>query len=169
MFKIKCDINQQDLKIVDLNFVKSEEFSLTWSCGSRQRDTTSSGWKFILNNLAVKGLTAGPDYVHFFSLLISTLKIPAFEHVKSKTWHQSRRLRNHWATFCQIKITFTHLKMWNASAGHNFKSGGGHSVVVSRLTSTMEEIRYTCAPLIKMITLMTSLCSDTDTSIFWMT
>ena len=36
--------------------VKSEWFSLTWSCGSRQRDTTSSGWKFTLNNLAVKGL-----------------------------------------------------------------------------------------------------------------
>ena len=29
-------------------------FSLTWSCGSRQRDTTSSKWKFRLNNLAVK-------------------------------------------------------------------------------------------------------------------
>ena len=31
-------------------------FSLTWSYGSRQRDTTSSGWKFKLNNLAVKWL-----------------------------------------------------------------------------------------------------------------
>ena len=56
MLKIKCDINQQYLKTVDLHFVKSELFSLTWSCGSRQRDTTSSGWKFRLNNLAVKGL-----------------------------------------------------------------------------------------------------------------
>ena len=28
--------------------------SLTWSCGSRQRDTTSSEWKFKFNNLAVK-------------------------------------------------------------------------------------------------------------------
>ena len=55
MLKIKCDINQQYLKTVDLHFVKSEYFSLTWSCGSRQRDTTSSGWK-RLNNLAVKGL-----------------------------------------------------------------------------------------------------------------
>ena len=26
MLKIKCDINQQDLKIVDLYFVKSEQF-----------------------------------------------------------------------------------------------------------------------------------------------
>ena len=56
MLKIKCDINQQDLKRVDLHFVKSEGFSLTWRCGSRQRDTTSSGWKFKLNDLAVKGL-----------------------------------------------------------------------------------------------------------------
>ena len=29
MLKIKCDINQQDLKTVDLHFVKSEQFSLT--------------------------------------------------------------------------------------------------------------------------------------------
>ena len=56
MLKVKCDINQQDLKRVDLHFVKSEIFSLNWSCGSRQRDTTSSGWKLKLNNLAVKGL-----------------------------------------------------------------------------------------------------------------
>ena len=56
MVKIKCDINQQYLKTVDLHFIKSEYFSLTWSCGSRQRDTTSGRWKFRLNNLAVKGL-----------------------------------------------------------------------------------------------------------------
>ena len=56
MLKIKYDINQQYLKTVDLHFVKSEWFSLTWSCGSRQRDTTLSGWKFKLNNLAAKGL-----------------------------------------------------------------------------------------------------------------
>ena len=29
MLKIKCDINQQDLKTVDLHFVKTEQFSLT--------------------------------------------------------------------------------------------------------------------------------------------
>ena len=56
MVMIKCDINQQYLKTVDRHFVKSEYFSLTWSCGSRQRDTILSGWKFRLNNLAVKGL-----------------------------------------------------------------------------------------------------------------
>ena len=50
--KIKRDINRQNLKIVDLHLVKSEIFSLTWSCGSGQRDTTSSGWKFQLNILA---------------------------------------------------------------------------------------------------------------------
>ena len=55
MLKNKCDINQQDLKRVTLHFAKSESFSLTWSCGSRQRDTASSGWKFELNNLAVGG------------------------------------------------------------------------------------------------------------------
>ena len=61
MLKLKCDINQQYLKRVDLHFVKSEH---TWGCGSRQRDTTSSGWKFWLNNLAVKGLnSANAEYL----------------------------------------------------------------------------------------------------------
>ena len=56
MLKIKGDINHHDLNIVDLHFANAEEFSLTWSCGSRQRDTTSSAWKFRFINLAVKGL-----------------------------------------------------------------------------------------------------------------
>ena len=57
MLKIKRDINQQDFKkCIDLYFVKSEWFSLTWSCESRQRDTTSSSWKSKLNKLAIKGL-----------------------------------------------------------------------------------------------------------------
>ena len=54
MLKIKRDTNLQDLKIVDLHFVKSEQFLPTWSCRSRQRDTTSNGWKFKLHNLALK-------------------------------------------------------------------------------------------------------------------
>ena len=81
MLKIKCDINLQDLKIIELYFVKSELFLLTWSCGSRQRDTNSSGWKFELNILAVKGLTltgltlTAPDRrIRFWRLLKS---IPA--------------------------------------------------------------------------------------------
>ena len=56
MLKTKRDINQQKFKIVHLHFVKSKHVSLTRSCGSSQRDTTRSGWKFQLNNLAVKGL-----------------------------------------------------------------------------------------------------------------
>ena len=43
MLKIKCDINQQDLKRGNLHFVKSEIFSLTQSSESRQRDTTLGG------------------------------------------------------------------------------------------------------------------------------
>ena len=57
MLKIKHDINQQDFKIADLHFVKFEKFSPTWSRESRQRDISSSGWKFKLNNLATKGLS----------------------------------------------------------------------------------------------------------------
>ena len=33
-------MNQTNLKTFDLRFVKSEYFSLTWSCESRVRDTT---------------------------------------------------------------------------------------------------------------------------------
>ena len=41
MLRIKPDVNQQDLKIVDLHFVKSELIPLARSCGLRQRDTAS--------------------------------------------------------------------------------------------------------------------------------
>ena len=48
--------------------------SLTWSCGSRQRNTTSGGWKFKLNNLAVEGLT-GP------------LRMVLCECINDRRWH----------------------------------------------------------------------------------
>ena len=53
MLKKTRDIYQQDFKIVDLRFVK---LSLAQSCGSRQRDATSSGLIFQLNSLVVEGL-----------------------------------------------------------------------------------------------------------------
>ena len=55
MLEIKRYLNQQDFKIVDLHFVKSKNFLLTWNFDSCQSETTSSGWKLQLNNLAVKG------------------------------------------------------------------------------------------------------------------
>ena len=36
-------------------------------------------------------------------------------------WHQSAIFENSWPPFCQIWISFTHLKLWIASAKHNFK------------------------------------------------
>ena len=50
MSNIKRGINQQDLKIVGLHVVYCEWFSLTCSCKSRQRDTTSSEVKLQINN-----------------------------------------------------------------------------------------------------------------------
>ena len=41
MLKTKRAINQPDIKKANLQFVKSESFSLTLSCKSPQRDTTS--------------------------------------------------------------------------------------------------------------------------------
>ena len=43
-------------EIVDLHFDKSENCLHTWSFESRQRDTTSRGWKFHLMKLVVIGL-----------------------------------------------------------------------------------------------------------------
>ena len=57
MLNLKRDIDQQDFWILDLYFVISKQFSATWSCGSRQRDTALSGWKLKLNNFAIKWLT----------------------------------------------------------------------------------------------------------------
>ena len=36
-------------------------------------------------------------------------------------WHQPERFEKSWPPFCQIWIIFTHLKLWIASARHNFK------------------------------------------------
>ena len=49
MLNIKCDIDQQDSKIVDLHFVKSEEFPPT------SFYIASSEIKFQLNDLGVEG------------------------------------------------------------------------------------------------------------------
>ena len=68
-FKDKRDRNQQDVKIADLHFVKSEYFSLIGSFGSRQRDTTLSGWKFQLNNMTAKELNGYSVMSHFFVII----------------------------------------------------------------------------------------------------
>ena len=51
-------------------------------------------------------------------------------------WDQSAIFENSWPPFCQIWIIFTHLKLWIASARHNFKwvkiqieSFGGERVI----------------------------------------
>ena len=59
MLKTQSDIDQQYLKIISLHFVKSEYCSPERSCGSGQRDKTSSEGKCKSNNMAVKGLTTG--------------------------------------------------------------------------------------------------------------
>ena len=57
MLEDKTWQNQNDFEIIiDLHFLKLNNSHPLEVCGSRQRDTTSSGWKFQLNNLAVMGL-----------------------------------------------------------------------------------------------------------------
>ena len=61
-------------------------------------------------------LTAGAAYIRVFIFLL-----PHFKYVKDKIWHQSARFENSWPPFCKIWIIFTHLKLWIATARHNFK------------------------------------------------
>ena len=59
IFSIRAILTEADdgwLKRTTDGLTDRCEWGITWSCGSRQRDTTSSGWTFQLNNLAVKGL-----------------------------------------------------------------------------------------------------------------
>ena len=56
----------------------------------------------------------------FFTQLLPH-SVPPFKHVKAIMWHQSARFEKSWPPFCQIWIIFTHLKLWIASARHNFK------------------------------------------------
>ena len=51
---MKCEFKHQDL--FGLKLGQYESFSPIWSCVSRERDTTSSVWKFKLDNLEGKGL-----------------------------------------------------------------------------------------------------------------
>ena len=70
----------------------------------------------------INPLTAGDAYRPYsdFHVLLAH-SVPTFKHVKDKMWHQSARFEKSWPTFCQIWIIFTHLKLWIASATHNFK------------------------------------------------
>ena len=47
--------------------------------------------------------------------------VPHFKYVKDKMWHPPARFKKSWPPFCHIWIIFTHLKLWIASARHNFK------------------------------------------------
>ena len=64
--------------------------------------------------------TAGVAYIGFFTQLLPH-SVPPFKHVKAIMWHQSWRFEKSCPPFCQIWIIFTHLKLWIASARHNFK------------------------------------------------
>ena len=114
MLKIKCDIDQQYLKTVDLYCVKSEQFSLPWSCGSRQLDTTSSGWKCRLNNLAVKLLMPFGAVCTIASAAMNRMStIPRIWKYDKCTlqinleWFFWIIIMKKWSTDCQILVIHT--------------------------------------------------------------
>ena len=65
-------------------------------------------------------LTAGAAYIRVFHFLLAH-QVPHLKYGKDKMWHQPARFEKRWPPFCQIWIIFTHLKLWIASARHNFK------------------------------------------------
>ena len=70
----------------------------------------------------IEPITMSERRIQPYSVYISTWStIPPFKHVKDKMWHQSAIFENSWPPFCQIWIIFTQLKLWIASARHNFK------------------------------------------------
>ena len=75
---------------------------------------------FVDNWCNINPLTAGVAYIGFFTQLLPH-SVPPFKHVKAIMWHQSWRFEKSWPAFCRIWIIFTHLKLWIASARHNFK------------------------------------------------
>ena len=72
-------------------------------------------WDVVINPL-----TAGAEYIGVFTPLLPH-SVPPYKHVKAIMWHQSARFENSWPPFCQIWIISSHLKLWIASARHNFK------------------------------------------------
>ena len=89
-------------------------FIPTSSCVSLPRLTTSSGWKLKSFN----PLTAGDAYIWFF-IFYQHLKYHLLNMLKIKC--DINQQSNSWPPFCQVWIIFTHLKLWIASARHNFK------------------------------------------------
>ena len=68
----------------------------------------------------VNPVTAGAVLIRFLHFL-SAHYLSVFKHVEDKKWHYSAKFKICWPPFCQIWISFTHLKLWIASARNNFK------------------------------------------------
>ena len=157
MLKIKCDINQQYLKTDDLHFVRSEFFLLTWSCGSHQRDTISSGWKFRLNNLAAKGFNSsykisGPlSTTGTISLLtwllwsdigwisVTSQTLYRYLNNEGQTCHNSQIYLppSHPSTYSQGRLRIIKIPIWK-------KIWVGHNSWVSQLTRDADSIVFQC-------------------------
>ena len=83
-------------------------------------DMAPSGWLQSCKRPDLDPLTAGAVHIRILHFLLAHY-ISAFKHVKDKKWHQPAIFEKSWPPFCQIWIIFTHLKLWIASARHNFK------------------------------------------------
>ena len=57
----------------------------------------------------------------FFYIFLLAHYISVVKHVKDKTWHQSERFEIVNLHFVKSEIIFTQLRLWIASARHNFK------------------------------------------------
>ena len=77
-------------------------------------------WIIILLLMWFNPLTAGVVHIRFLHLLLAHF-ISAFKPAEDRKWHWSARFEICWPPLCYIWIIFTNLKLWIASARHNYK------------------------------------------------
>ena len=92
------------------------------SCGSRQRDTTSSGWKFKLHNLAVKGLN-----IEFWSRYLHYLSLRFIGYRSIYYLHSTFNTLTVWLNMIQVQSDFFHRYTGCSTTSHNRPCAWSHA------------------------------------------
>ena len=74
----------------------------------------------MCDSISINSLTAGAAYIRVF-IFYQHIKYHILNMLKIKCDINQQDLKKSWPSFFQIWIIFTHLKLWIASARHNFK------------------------------------------------
>ena len=123
MLKLRRDINQHDLKIVSLHFVKSEIFSLTWSCGSLE----------VVDRVSERQLQVceNNNYIILTKYLDFRLSLRFFNHSRPWALHIQIPVLNKWkivpvseyrALIVRFRPNFDPYLPWNSWRTHKKNS-----------------------------------------------